>query len=189
MRGALGDKNIDFVAVNDLRAPIKLAILLKYERFWQPPREGRGPRRTPSPSMATSQCCCSPRLPASSSGRIFWGVGTSVLASTRHVHQPRTGRQVARAATKVVITAQAKGPDFSAAFGGENELYDHASTTQLERLVHEQLSGPLAKVPCNRPRPQEGWMNDDPLVQPPIRQLSTCRTRNLRSARAAARCR
>jgi len=41
MRAALGDRNIDFVAVNDLTSAQTLAHLLKYDSVLQSAREGR----------------------------------------------------------------------------------------------------------------------------------------------------
>ena len=46
MRAALGDRSIDFVAVNDLTNAATLAHLLKYRlRSRESPVEGRGRRR------------------------------------------------------------------------------------------------------------------------------------------------
>ena len=59
MRAAMGDKDIDFVAVNDLtnaphaRAPAEVRLGAR-----QPARATSRPRPTASPSTATSSRCC-----------------------------------------------------------------------------------------------------------------------------------
>ncbi len=59
MRAALGNHDIDFVAVNDITNAETLAHLLKYDSvLGNLQAEGRGHARAPSAWTATSSRCC-----------------------------------------------------------------------------------------------------------------------------------
>ena len=142
MRAALGDKNIDFVAVNDLTnaahagAPAEVRLGAR-----QPAREGRGAAATPSRSTATSSRCCRCATRRSCRGRI----SASTSSSSRPASSPNrddAAKHLAAGAKKVVITAPAKRPDITVVLGVNDEKYDPGEAPHhLERVVHDQLPG------------------------------------------------
>ena len=121
MRAALGDKNIDFVAVNDLTSAHTLAHLLKYDSVLgnlHAKVEAQG--RTPSPSTATSSRCCQLRDPA----QLPWkdlGVDVVFESTGLFTNRDAAAKHSPPGAKKVVITAPAKGPTSALVLGVNDE--------------------------------------------------------------------
>jgi glyceraldehyde 3-phosphate dehydrogenase len=163
MRAALGDKNIDFVAVNDLTNAATLAHLLKYDEFK----------------------VLSMRDP----GQLPWkDLGVDVVFESTGLFTKRddAAKHVAAGAKKVVITAPAKGPDLTVVLGVNDEKYD-ASKHQIisNASCTTNCLAPLAKVIHPTFGIRKGWMttihsytNDQQLLDLPHKDL--------RRARAAA---
>ena len=85
MRAALGDENIDFVAVNDLTNAATLAHLLKYDSVLGNLHAKVEASATAFRSMATPSRCCRCRIRHSCRGRI--SASTSCSKSTGPLHQ------------------------------------------------------------------------------------------------------
>ena len=78
MRAALGSKDIDFVAVNDLTNAATLAHLLKYDSvLGNLARGGQGRAATASPWTGTSSRCCRSRIRRSCPGRTWASTSSS----------------------------------------------------------------------------------------------------------------
>ena len=142
MRAALGDKNIDFVAVNDLTerpdagAPAEVRL-----RAGQPARARRGEGERRLPSTATSSRCCSMRDPA----QLPWkDLGVDVVFESTGLFTGRddAAKHLAAGAKKVIITAPAKGAGHHGrARRQRREVRPGEASHHLQRLVHDQLPG------------------------------------------------
>src|SRR2546430_7727455 len=116
MRAALGDSNIDFVAVNDLTSAHTLAHLLKYDSVL-----GNLHAKVEATADTISVDgdefkVLSLRDPA----QLPWrDLGVDVVFESTGLFTNRDGaaKHVAAGAKKVVITAPAKGQDFSVVLG------------------------------------------------------------------------
>ena len=188
MRAALGDKNIDFVAVNDLTNAKTLAHLLKYDSVLGNLHATVEERATASRSTATSSRCCRCAIPASCRGRT--SASTSCSSRTGSSPTATTPPSTSTAgAKKVVITAPAKGPDITIVLGVNDEKYDPAKHQIISNAsCTTNCLAPLAKVLHQTLRHQEGLDDDDPLLHERPATCSTCRTR-ICAARARRRCR
>src|SRR6267154_2603162 len=114
MRAALGDKNIDFVAVNDLTSAHTLAHLLKYDSVLGNLHEGDEFK------------VLSKRDPA----ELPWkALGVDVVFESTGLFTDRAAaaKHIAAGAKKVVITAPAKSPDITVVLGVNDEKYDPAT--------------------------------------------------------------
>ena len=96
MRAALGDKNIDFVAVNDLTNAATLAHLLKYDSvLGNLHADGRSQRATASRWTATSSRCCRCKDP-----------GAAAVEGPRRRRRVRSHRPLHRTATRPPSTSR-----------------------------------------------------------------------------------
>ena len=185
MRAALGDCNIDFVAVNDLTDAKTLAHLLKYDSVLgnlHAKVEGSGDCIAVDGDEFK---VLSIRDPA----ELPWkSLGVDVVFESTGLFTKRddAAKHIAAGASRVVITAPAKGPDLTVVIGVNDDRYDPA--------IHQIISNascttnclaPLAKVLHQRFRIRKGWMttihsytNDQQLLDLPHKDL--------RRARAAA---
>src|SRR2546428_9336385 len=126
MRAALGDKNIDFVAVNDLTNARTLAHLLKYDSVL-----GNLHARVEAKGEAISVDgddfkVLSVRDPA----QLPWkDLGVDVVFESTGLFTNRgdAAKHLAAGAKKVVITAPAKSPDITIVLGANDEKYDPAN--------------------------------------------------------------
>ena len=185
MRAALGDRNIDFVAVNDLTSAATLAHLLKYDSVLgnlHAKVEAVGD----SISVDGKQFkVLSMRDPA----QLPWkdlGVDVVFESTGLFTNRPDAAKHIAAGAKKVVITAPAKGPDLSIVLGVNEETYDPGKHQIISNAsCTTNCLAPLAKVIHQRFGIRKGWMttihsytNDQQLLDLPHKDL--------RRARAAA---
>ncbi len=185
MRAALGDKNIDFVAVNDLTSPHTLAHLLKYDSVLGN-LHARVEARSDTISVDGDEFqVLSLRDPA----QLPWkALGVDVVFESTGLFTNRgdAAKHVAAGAKKVVITAPAKGPDITVVLGVNDEKYDPAKHQIISNAsCTTNCLAPLAKVIHQTFGIRKGWMttihsytNDQQLLDLPHKDL--------RRARAAA---
>src|SRR5438876_7390071 len=185
MRAALGDKNIDFVAVNDLTSAHTLAHLLKYDSVL-----GNLHAKVEAGADTISVDgdefkVLSVRDPA----QLPWkdlGVDVVFESSGLFTKREDAAKHVAAGAKRVVITAPAKGPDITIVLGVNDEKYDPARHQIISNAsCTTNCLAPLAKVVHQRFGIKKGWMttihsytNDQQLLDFPHKDL--------RRARAAA---
>src|SRR5438477_3001953 len=146
MRAALGDKNIDFVAVNDLTSTHTLAHLLKYDSVLGN-LHARVDAKADSISVDGDEFkVLSMKDPA----QLPWkDLGVDVVFESTGIFTNRDGaaKHVAAGAKKVVITAPAKGQDFSVVLGVNEDKYDAAKHHIISNAsCTTNCLAPLAKV-------------------------------------------
>jgi glyceraldehyde 3-phosphate dehydrogenase len=185
MRAALGDKTIDFVAVNDLTSAHTLGHLLKYDSVL-----GNLHARieTKEDSIAVDGDefkVLSVRDPA----QLPWkdlGVDVVFESTGLFTNRDAAAKHLAAGAKKVVITAPAKGPDVTLVLGVNDDTYDPATHQIISNAsCTTNCLAPLAKVLHQTFGIKKGWMttihsytNDQQLLDLPHKDL--------RRARAAA---
>src|SRR3954451_12109631 len=185
MRAALGDKNIDFVAVNDLTSATTLAHLLKYDSGLGNLHATVEAKKDTISVDGDEFKVLSMRDPA----QLPWkDLGVDVVFESTGLFTQRddAAKHVTAGAKKVVITAPAKGPDLSIVLGVNEEKYDPAKHQILSNAsCTTNCLAPLAKVLHERFGIRKGWMttihsytNDQNLLDLPHKDL--------RRARAAA---
>src|SRR5438874_1148291 len=164
MRAALGDRNIDFVAVNDLTNAHTLAHLLKYDSVL-------GNLRAKVEAKGES---------------IALGVDVVFESTGLFTKRDDAAKHVAAGAKKVVITAPAKSPDITVVLGVNDDKYEPGRHQIISNAsCTTNCLAPLAKVVHQCFRIKKGWMttihsytNDQNLLDLPHKDL--------RRARAAA---
>jgi glyceraldehyde 3-phosphate dehydrogenase len=185
MRAALGDKNIDFVAVNDLTSAATLAHLLKYDSVL-----GNLHARVEAKSDAIAVDgdefkVLSMRDPS----QLPWkDLGVDIVFESTGLFTSRdaAAKHLAAGAKKVVITAPAKGPDLTVVLGVNEDKYDAGKHQIISNAsCTTNCLAPLAKVIHQKFGIKKGWMttihsytNDQNLLDLPHKDL--------RRARAAA---
>src|SRR6185369_3059263 len=185
MRAALGDKNIDFVAVNDLTNAATLAHLLKYDSVLGNIHATVEAKADAISVDGDEFKVLSKRDPA----QLPWkdlGVDVVFESTGLFTNRDAAAKHIAAGAKKVVITAPAKGPDFSVVLGVNDELYDPAKHHIISNAsCTTNCLAPLAKVLHQTFGIKKGWMttihsytNDQQLLDLPHKDL--------RRARAAA---
>ena len=185
MRAALGDANIDFVAVNDLTSAHTLAHLLKYDSVLGNLR-ARVEATKDTISVDGDQFkVLSVRDPA----QLPWkdlGVDVVFESTGLFTNRDDAAKHVTAGAKKVVITAPAKGPDVTIVLGVNDEKYDPAAHQIISNAsCTTNCLAPVALVLHQRFGIRKGWMttihsytNDQQLLDLPHKDL--------RRARAAA---
>jgi glyceraldehyde 3-phosphate dehydrogenase len=185
MRAALGDKNIDFVAVNDLTSAHTLAHLLKYDSVLGN-LKAKVEAKEDSISVDGDEFkVLSLRDPA----QLPWkDLGVEVVFESTGLFTDRdaAAKHLTAGAKKVVITAPAKKPDFSVVLGVNEEGYDPSKHHIISNAsCTTNCLAPLAKVLHQTFGIKKGWMttihsytNDQQLLDLPHKDL--------RRARAAA---
>jgi len=185
MRAALGDKNIDFVAINDLTSAHTLAHLLKYDSVL-------GNLHAKVEAKADSIAVDGDEfkvLQFRDPAQLPWkdlGVDVVFESTGLFTNRDAAAKHIAAGAKKVVITAPAKGPDFSVVLGVNDELYDPGKHHIISNAsCTTNCLAPLAKVLHQTFGIKKGWMttihsytNDQQLLDLPHKDL--------RRARAAA---
>jgi len=186
MRAALGDKNIDFVAVNDLTNAKTLAHLLKYDSVLGNLHAKVETSGSDGISVnGDTFKVLSLRDPA----QLPWkdlGVDVVFESTGLFTNREAAAKHLEAGAKKVVITAPAKGPDITIVLGVNDEKYDPAKHHILSNAsCTTNCLAPLAKVIHQRFGIRKGWMttihsytNDQQLLDLPHKDL--------RRARAAA---
>src|SRR5512132_3057321 len=185
MRAALGDKNIDFVAVNDLTNAKTLAHLLKYDSVL-------GNLHAEVKATADGITVEGDEfkvLSVKDPAQLPWkDLGVDVVFECTGIFTDRDGaaKHLAAGAKKVIITAPAKKPDITVVLGVNDDKYDPAKHQIISNAsCTTNCLAPLAKVIHERFTIKKGWMttihsytNDQQLLDLPHRDV--------RRARAAA---
>jgi glyceraldehyde 3-phosphate dehydrogenase len=185
MRAALGDKAIDFVAVNDLTNAATLAHLLKYDSVL-------GNLHATVKATAEGIAVDGREfkvLSVKDPGELPWknlGVDVVFEGTGRFTSRDDAAKHLAAGAKKVIVTAPAKKPDFSVVMGVNEQHYNSTAHHIISNAsCTTNCLAPLAKVLHERFGIRKGWMttihsytNDQQLLDLPHKDL--------RRARAAA---
>src|SRR4026209_1066219 len=185
MRAALGDKGIDFVAVNDLTSAHTLAHLLKYDSVLGN-LHARVEAKEDSIGVDGDEFkVLSFRDPA----QLPWkdlGVAVVFESTGLFTNRDAAAKHLSAGAKRVVITAPAKGPDITLVLGVNDDKYDPGKHQIISNAsCTTNCLAPLAKVIHQTFGIRNGWMttihsytNDQNLLDLPHQDL--------RRARAAA---
>jgi glyceraldehyde 3-phosphate dehydrogenase len=185
LRAAMGNPEIDFVAVNDLTNAATLAHLLKYDSILGNLKEEVVPSGDGIRVGREEFKVLSVRDPA----QLPWkDLGVEVVFESTGLFATREGasKHLTAGAKKVIITAPAKGPDITLVLGVNDDKYD-AKTHHIisNASCTTNCLAPMARVVHERFGIRKGWMttvhsytNDQNLLDLPHKDL--------RRARAAA---
>jgi glyceraldehyde 3-phosphate dehydrogenase len=185
MRAAMGNRGIDFVAVNDLTNAATLAHLLKYDSvLGNLDAEVRATAEGISVGGDEFKV-----LSVKDPAQLPWkDLGVDVVFESTGIFANRDGasKHLTAGAKKVIITAPAKGPDVTLVLGVNGDQYDPARHHLISNAsCTTNCLAPLAKVIHQRFGIRKGWMttihsytNDQNLLDLPHKDL--------RRARAAA---
>ncbi len=185
MRAALGSRDLDFVAVNDLTNAATLAHLLKYDSIL-------GNLKAAIKAEGDNITVDGDRfqvLSVKDPAQLPWkDLGVDVVFESTGLFTDRdsAAKHLAAGAKKVIITAPAKKPDFSVVLGVNEETYDPKTHHIISNAsCTTNCLAPLAKVLHQTFGLKKGWMttchsytNDQQLLDLPHKDL--------RRARAAA---
>ena len=185
MRAAIGNKEIDFVAVNDLTNAATLAHLLKYDSVL-------GNLHADVRATADGITVAGDEfkvLSVKDPAQLPWkDLGVDIVLESTGIFTSRDGaaKHLAAGAKKVIITAPAKGPDITIVLGVNDDQYDPAKHHIISNAsCTTNCLAPLAKVLHERFTITKAWMttvhsytNDQHLLDLPHKDL--------RRARAAA---
>jgi glyceraldehyde 3-phosphate dehydrogenase len=185
MRAALGNANLDFVAVNDLTNTQTLAHLLKYDSILgNLPHEVKASGDTISVSGDSFKV-----LSVKDPAQLPWkDLGVDVVFESTGLFTDRdaAAKHLAACAKKVIITAPAKKPDITVVLGVNADKYDPKAHHIISNAsCTTNCLAPFAKVLHESFGIVRGWMttvhsytNDQQLLDLPHKDL--------RRARAAA---
>jgi glyceraldehyde 3-phosphate dehydrogenase len=185
MRAALGDTDIDFVAVNDITDTRTLAHLLKYDSILgnlaAAVEAGEGWISVGGDRFEV----LSQKDPAALPWKDL-GVEIVFEATGRFTKREDAAKHLAAGAKRVIITAPATAPDATFVIGVNHEAYDPAKHHIVSNAsCTTNCLAPCAKVLHDRFGIRKGWMttihaytNDQQLLDLPHKDL--------RRARAAA---
>ena len=185
MRAAMGSSEIDFVAVNDLTNAATLAHLLKYDSVL-------GNLKAEVKATADGITVDGDEfkvLSVKDPAQLPWkDLGVDVVFESTGLFTNRDGaaKHLAAGAKKVIITAPAKGQDFSVVLGVNEEQYNPAAHHIISNAsCTTNCLAPMAKVLHETFGIKKGWMttvhsytNDQQLLDLPHKDM--------RRARAAA---
>src|SRR5881397_2325716 len=185
MRAALGDRNIDFVAVNDLTNAHTLAHLLKYDSVLGNLKAKVEAKQEIISVDGDEFKVLSMRDPA----QLPWkDLGVDIVFESTGLFTGRddAAKHIRAGAKRVVITAPAKKPDVTVVLGVNDDQYDPAKHQIISNAsCTTNCLAPLAKVLHQTFGIRKGWMttihsytNDQQLLDLPHKDL--------RRARAAA---
>ena len=185
MRAALGSKDVDFVAVNDLTNAATLAHLLKYDSILGNLKENVTAAGDRISVEGDSFQVLSVKDPA----QLPWkDLGVDVVFESTGLFTDRdsAAKHLAAGAKKVIITAPAKKPDITLVIGVNSDKYDPKSHHIVSNAsCTTNCLAPMAKVLHEKFGIVKGWMttihsytNDQQLLDLPHKDL--------RRARAAA---
>ncbi len=185
MRAAIGDRDIDFVAVNDLADAKTLAHLLKYDSVLgnlSASIEGK------AESIAVDDRefkVLSTKDPATLPWRDL-GVDVVFECTGKFTDRDGAAKHLTAGARKVIVTAPAKKPDVTLVMGVNDEKYDPAAHHIISNAsCTTNCLAPVVKVLHDSFGLKRGWMttvhaytNDQNLLDLPHKDM--------RRARAAA---
>jgi glyceraldehyde 3-phosphate dehydrogenase len=185
LRTALADKDLEFVAVNDLTDPKTLAHLLKYDSIL-----GNLPNKISATADSISVDGKSIRVFAEKDpAKLDWAsVGAQVvIESTGKFTKAELAKQHLRGPVKkVIITAPASGEDITIVLGVNEDKYDPAKhhvisnascTTNCLAPIAKVINGTF-KIVCGTMTTIHSYTNDQVILDFPHKDL--------RRARAAA---
>jgi glyceraldehyde 3-phosphate dehydrogenase len=140
MRSCLGDKDIDFVAVNDLTDTKTLAHLLKYDSIMGNLDHDIKAEGDTIKVEGESFKVFSERDPAN----IDWAsVGAEIVIESTGIFTKAedAGKHLRGTVKKVIISAPAKGEDVTIVLGVNDAMYDAAKHNIIsKRILHDELS-------------------------------------------------
>ena len=185
MRAALGDRAIDFVAVNDLTNAATLAHLLKYDsvlgNLQSKVNAGDGSISVDGDQFKVFSVKDPAQLP-------WKDLGVDVVFESTGLFTDRdaAAKHLTAGAKRVIITAPAKSPDVTVVLGVNTDMYDPSKHKIISNAsCTTNCLAPLVKVLHERFGIKKGWMttihsytNDQQLLDLPHKDL--------RRARAAA---
>jgi glyceraldehyde 3-phosphate dehydrogenase len=185
MRAAMGDSNIDIVAVNDITNAATLAHLLKYDSILGNLKADI----SSTPDSITVDTDQFRVLSIKDPAQLPWkDLGVEVVFESTGIFTDRDGasKHISAGAKKVVITAPAKKPDITMVLGVNDDKYDPAKHQIISNAsCTTNCLAPIAKVLHEQFVIKKGWMttvhsytNDQQLLDLPHKDL--------RRARAAA---
>jgi len=185
MRAALGRKDIDFVAVNDITDAKTLAHLLKYDSVLGNLTATIEAREDGIAVNGDEFKVLSVKDP----GQLPWkdlGVDVVFECTGKFTKRDDAAKHLAAGAKKVVVTAPATNPDVTVVLGVNEEKYDKAAHHVISNAsCTTNCLAPLAKVIDEAFGIRKGWMttvhaytNDQNLLDLPHKDM--------RRARAAA---
>jgi glyceraldehyde 3-phosphate dehydrogenase len=185
MRAAIGNRDIDFVAVNDLTNAATLAHLLKYDSVLGNISADVRATENGIRVNADEFKVLSMKDPA----QLPWkDLGVDVVFECTGIFTNREGasKHLSAGAKRVIITAPAKQPDVTVVLGVNDGTYDPAKHQIISNAsCTTNCLAPIAKVIHERFGIRKGWMttihsytNDQNLLDLPHKDL--------RRARAAA---
>src|SRR6187401_1291903 len=185
MRAALGSKDIDFVAGNDLTSAATLAHLLKYDSVLGNLHADVKATTDGITVDGDEFKVLSVKDPAQLSWKDL-GVDIVFEATGLFTNRDGAAKHLAAGAKKVIITAPAKGPDVTVVLGVNEDKYDPAKHQIISNAsCTTNCLAPFAKVIHETFGIRKGWMttihsytNDQNLLDLPHKDL--------RRARAAA---
>ena len=186
MRAAMGHKDIDFVAINDLTSAATLAHLLKYDSVIgnldadvTATADGISVNGDEFKVFAQKDPAALP----------WKDLGVDVVFESTGIFTSRDGaaKHITAGAKKVIITAPAKGPDVTVVLGVNDGLYDPAKHQIISNAsCTTNCLAPLAKVIHETFGIKKGWMttihsytNDQQLLDLPHRDLRRARAATL----------
>jgi glyceraldehyde 3-phosphate dehydrogenase len=185
MRAAMGTKDLDFVAVNDLTNAATLAHLLKYDSVLGNLHADIKVTTDGITVDGDEFKVLSIKDPA----QLPWKeLGVDVVFESTGLFTARdaAAKHITAGAKRVIITAPAKGPDVTLVLGVNDDTYDPSKHQIISNAsCTTNCLAPLAKVIHERFGIRKGWMttvhsytNDQQLLDLPHKDL--------RRARAAA---
>ena len=185
LRAALGNRDLDFVAVNDLTNAATLAHLLKYDSILGNLKEDVAATGDGIKVGNDEFKVLSVKDPA----QLPWkDLGVEVVFESTGLFTNREGaaKHLTAGAKKVIITAPAKGPDITVVLGVNDDKYDAKNHHIISNAsCTTNCLAPMAKVIHQCYGVRKGWMttvhsytNDQNLLDLPHKDL--------RRARAAA---
>ena len=185
MRAALGSKDIDFVAVNDLTNAATLAHLLKYDSILGNLKSDISASGDKISVDGDTFQVLSTKDPA----QLPWkDLGVDIVFESTGLFTDRdsAAKHLSAGAKKVIITAPAKKPDITVVLGVNSDRYDpKAHHIVSNASCTTNCLAPVAKVLHEKFGIKKGWMttvhsytNDQQLLDLPHKDL--------RRARAAA---
>ncbi len=185
MRAAIGDGDIDFVAVNDLTDAKTLAHLLKYDSVLGNLSASIQGKADSIVVDGDEFKVLSTKDPATLPWKDM-GVDVVFECTGKFTDRDGAAKHIAAGAKKVIVTAPAKKPDVTIVMGVNDEKYDPASHHIISNAsCTTNCLAPVVKVLNDSFGLKRGWMttvhaytNDQNLLDLPHKDL--------RRARAAA---
>jgi glyceraldehyde 3-phosphate dehydrogenase len=186
MRAALGNKGVDFVAVNDLTNAATLAHLLKYDSVLGN-LESKVEVQGDGIAVDGDQFKV---LSVKDPAQLPWkdlGVDIVVESTGLFTDRDSAAKHIAAGARRVIITAPAKKPDITLVMGVNHDKYD-ASKHQIvsNASCTTNCLAPVAKVLHEKFGIRKGWMttvhaytNDQQLLDLPHKDLRRARAAGL----------